>query len=115
MEVYERLIRENDADPAQLVISADTVVIFPPEKDTAEGGISAGQTSEILEKPLNKEEQYHLLDLMSGHSCEVVTGVCIGKFCSVSLTLQYTPPSRRQVSSFSPSLAQQLFTSMRTL
>lgn len=77
--MYERLIRENDADPAQLVISADTVVIFPPEKDSAEGGISAGEVSEILEKPLNKEEQYRILDEMSGRSCEVVTGVCIGE------------------------------------
>lgn len=69
MEVYERLIRENEADPAQIVISgmwlptpleliaADTVVIYPPEKDTREGGDAQGETSEILEKPLNREEQ----------------------------------------------------------
>ncbi|BEJ11275.1 hypothetical protein CspHIS471_0106970 [Cutaneotrichosporon sp. HIS471] len=77
MEVYERLMRENDSDPAQFVISADTVVIFPPEKETAEGGSAHGETSEILEKPLNKAEQFRILDLMSSRSCEVVTGVCI--------------------------------------
>lgn len=78
MEVYERLMKENEADPAQLVISSDTVVIFPPEKDTAEGGIAHGEHSEILEKPPNKAEQARLLDLMAGRSCEVVTAVCIG-------------------------------------
>jgi septum formation protein len=76
LEVYERLIQLNDRDPADLVISgtparpylsrcgwpgtADTVVIFPPEKDTAEGGDAHGETSEILEKPLSKHEQVGL-------------------------------------------------------
>lgn len=36
---------------------ADTVVVFPPEKDTAEGGSAHGEVSEILEKPINKDEQ----------------------------------------------------------
>ncbi|GFZ42878.1 hypothetical protein JCM24511_00596 [Saitozyma sp. JCM 24511] len=76
-EVYERLIQLNDRDPADLVISADTVVIFPPEKDTAEGGDAHGETSEILEKPLSKHEQARSLALMAGRSCEVVTGVTI--------------------------------------
>ncbi|RSH94370.1 hypothetical protein EHS25_004173 [Saitozyma podzolica] len=77
LEVYERLIQLNDRDPADLVISADTVVIFPPEKDTAEGGDAHGETSEILEKPLSKHEQARSLALMAGRSCEVVTGVTI--------------------------------------
>jgi septum formation protein len=70
--VYERLVRENDRDPPDLVISgmsisrlgaqslnytADTVVIFPPERDTADGERAHGETSEILEKPINEEEQ----------------------------------------------------------
>lgn len=80
MEVYERLMRENDADPADIVISADTVVIFPPERDTAVGGDAHGEHSEILEKPLNENEQGRLLELMAGRSCEVVTGVCIGVY-----------------------------------
>jgi septum formation protein len=72
MEVYERLNQLNDKDPADLIISgrsnyaasqislmviADTVVIFPPEKDTAEGGEAHGETSEILEKPLSRDDQ----------------------------------------------------------
>jgi septum formation protein len=78
LEVYERLLRENDRDPAELVISgqwafytdrvseaenasADTVVIFPPERDTAEGGKAHGETSEILEKPLSRDEQVRYL------------------------------------------------------
>lgn len=40
--------------------AADTVVIFPPEKETAEGGSAHGETSEILEKPLNRAEQVSL-------------------------------------------------------
>ncbi|EJT46125.1 hypothetical protein A1Q1_05336 [Trichosporon asahii var. asahii CBS 2479] len=55
---------------------SDTVVIFPPEKDTAEGGKYHGEHSEILEKPINKEEQLRALDLMAGRECEVVTAVC---------------------------------------
>jgi len=33
------------------------VVIFPPEKDTAEGGKHEGEISEILEKPVSKADQ----------------------------------------------------------
>lgn len=32
-------------------------MVFPPEKDTAEGGPAHGEVSEILEKPINKDEQ----------------------------------------------------------
>ncbi|WVQ94321.1 septum formation protein Maf [Kwoniella sp. CBS 9459] len=77
MEVYERLVRENERDPPDLVISADTVVIFPPEKETVDGGIHQGETSEVLEKPLNKAEQARSLALMAGRNCEVITGVSI--------------------------------------
>jgi septum formation protein len=78
LEVYERLLKENEADPAELVISgrsscyklqamkaakiiADTVVIFPPERDTAEGGKHEGEVSEILEKPISREDQASLI------------------------------------------------------
>lgn len=77
LEVYERLLSENDRDPADLVISgkclllfrmilaidqlsADTVVIFPPERDTREGGSAHGETSEILEKPISRDDQVSL-------------------------------------------------------
>nr|XP_018264365.1 septum formation protein Maf [Kwoniella dejecticola CBS 10117]OBR86523.1 septum formation protein Maf [Kwoniella dejecticola CBS 10117] len=66
MEVYERLVKDNEYDPPDLVISADTVVIFPPEKDTAEGGQFHGEISEVLEKPINKDEQARSLSLMAG-------------------------------------------------
>lgn len=75
--MYERLLKENEADPAELVISgmstrqkliarkvanniADTVVIFPPERDTAEGGKHEGEVSEILEKPISRQDQVGL-------------------------------------------------------
>ncbi|WWC98889.1 septum formation protein Maf [Kwoniella sp. B9012] len=77
MEVYERLVKENEYDPPDLVISADTVVIFPPEKDTVEGGQYHGEISEVLEKPINKHEQIRSLSSMSGRQCEVITGVSI--------------------------------------
>ncbi|WVQ73889.1 septum formation protein Maf [Cryptococcus sp. DSM 104548] len=77
MEVYERLVKESPENPPDLVISADTVVVFPPEKDTAEGGDAHGEVSEILEKPVNKDDQAKVLGLMSGRDCEVITGVSI--------------------------------------
>ncbi|KAL7419821.1 hypothetical protein Q5752_005737 [Cryptotrichosporon argae] len=77
LEVYERLVRTDDENPPDLVISADTVVIFPPERDTARGGPAEGETSEVLEKPVNAADQRAVLRLMAGRQCEVVTGVCI--------------------------------------
>ncbi|WVQ83550.1 septum formation protein Maf [Cryptococcus sp. DSM 104549] len=77
MEVYERLVKENEMDPPDLVISADTVVIFPPEKDTVEGGVAHGEVSEVLEKPINKDEQAKNLALMAGRECEIITGISI--------------------------------------
>ncbi|KAK1920810.1 inosine triphosphate pyrophosphatase-like protein [Papiliotrema laurentii] len=77
IEVYERLVRQDDRNPPDLVISADTVVIFPPEKETREGGRYHGEVSEIMEKPVNKDEQTKWLNLMSGRTAEVVTGVTI--------------------------------------
>ncbi|CAD6582013.1 MAG: hypothetical protein TREMPRED_003155 [Tremellales sp. Tagirdzhanova-0007] len=77
MEVYERLIKIDDKNPADLVISGDTVVIFPPERDTVEGGVFHGEMSEIFEKPISKVDQLRTLSLMAGRACEVVTGVTI--------------------------------------
>lgn len=62
--------------------AADTVVIFPPERITAEasanGSTVPGMQSQILEKPSSKEDQFRMLDLMAGKECEVITGVTIG-------------------------------------
>ncbi|KAI9632308.1 inosine triphosphate pyrophosphatase-like protein [Dioszegia hungarica] len=81
IDVYESLVRDNDRDPPDLVISADTVVIFPPERITAEasanGSTVPGMQSQILEKPSSKEDQFRMLDLMAGKECEVITGVTI--------------------------------------
>lgn len=38
-------------------------MIFPPEQETAAGGIAHGEISEILEKPFSKAEQVGVLDL----------------------------------------------------
>ncbi|ORY25250.1 inosine triphosphate pyrophosphatase-like protein [Naematelia encephala] len=111
LEVYERLIKEDDRDPADLVISADTVVIFPPEKDTQENGAAHGEISEILEKPINKDEQIRALLSMSGRSCEVITGVTIVYPCveapgyklesiSCSTLVQFYDNSRKVVKAY---------------
>ena len=135
--MYERLLKENEADPAELVISgmstrrkliarkvanniADTVVIFPPERDTAEGGKHEGEVSEILEKPISRQDQAsfvmiqrriltvqkHVLSLMAGRQCEVVTGVTIGSsgFRS-TLTGQSYQQLKRRDTSYSQSRA----------
>ncbi|WVO17937.1 septum formation protein Maf [Cryptococcus depauperatus] len=77
IEVYERLIKESPHNPPDLVIAADTVVVFPPEKDTEEGGAAHGEISEILEKPINNDEQAKNLALMAGRKCEIITGITI--------------------------------------
>jgi septum formation protein len=45
--------------------AADTVVIFPPEKDTAEGGKHEGEISEILEKPVSRADQVGYASLLA--------------------------------------------------
>jgi septum formation protein len=65
-----------------LVISADTVVLtLPPGLgDTSATGhapIPVGWRPDILEKPLNKEDQLRMLADLNGESCEVVTGIAI--------------------------------------
>ncbi|ORX36412.1 inosine triphosphate pyrophosphatase-like protein [Kockovaella imperatae] len=77
MEVYERMVREDPDDAPDLVISADTVVIFPPEEDTAEGGEAHGEESEILEKPMSKDEQRRWLNMMNGRRVQIVTAVTL--------------------------------------
>ncbi|KAE8540763.1 hypothetical protein D1P53_003127 [Cryptococcus gattii VGV] len=62
MEVYERLVKQDAENPPDLVIS-----VFPPEKDTAEGGSAHGEVSEILEKPINKDEQVSQSLLLDAH------------------------------------------------
>lgn len=53
----------NFKEPEEVVITADTVVIFK---------------NEILGKPQNREEAISMLTHLSGETHEVITGVCIG-------------------------------------
>ncbi|PKI82987.1 hypothetical protein MVES1_003001 [Malassezia vespertilionis] len=62
LEVYKRLVLENPADPPELVIGADTVVIADEQ---------------ILEKPRDKMDNLRMLADLSGKPCTVITGVAI--------------------------------------
>ncbi|WFC94059.1 hypothetical protein MBRA1_000689 [Malassezia brasiliensis] len=62
MEVYERLVREQPDTPPDLVIAADTIVVYGEE---------------IMEKPSNKIDNLRMLADLSGHSCTAMTGVAI--------------------------------------
>jgi len=75
LEVYERLIKLDDRNAPDLVIGADTVIVFPPQKDGSSSNL--GDISHVLEKPDGKADQLRMLQDMNGKSCEVVTGVTI--------------------------------------
>lgn len=104
MEVYERLLSSEGVDgenPPDLVISADTVIVFPPQltpgtsenpestarevlgSGSSRGGRSNGTSSfgaapsKVLEKPMDKHDQMKMLSDLNGKTCEVVTGVTI--------------------------------------
>lgn len=92
MEVYERLVAQDVDDPPDLVISADTVVITPPQTTPSSSHqptsashaagpsapLSVGHApSRILEKPLDRDEHMRMLQDLNGKTCEVVTGVCV--------------------------------------
>lgn len=61
-EVYQRLVLEDEHNPPDLVIGADTVIV---------------QDGTILEKPLDKVENVRMLADMCGRSFYVITGVAI--------------------------------------
>ena len=60
LEVYERLVNDSPANPPDLVIGADTVVVA---------------NEQILEKPLDKTDNLRMLADLSGNSVTVITGV----------------------------------------
>lgn len=62
LEVYKRLVEQDEDDPPDLVISADTVVV----KD-----------EEILEKPSDPLDNMRMLAELNDGKCEVITGVTI--------------------------------------
>ncbi|CED82544.1 Predicted nucleic acid-binding protein ASMTL [Phaffia rhodozyma] len=80
-EVYERLVRENPEDAPELVISADTIVVFPPQRDPQAryelGTGSGGPESVILEKPSSKGDNLRMLLDMNSQTCQVITSVVL--------------------------------------
>ncbi|WFD25161.1 hypothetical protein MNAN1_000127 [Malassezia nana] len=61
-EVYERLVHSEPHNPPDLVIAADTVIVFQDQ---------------VLEKPIDKMDNLRMLADLMGHSCTVVTGVAL--------------------------------------
>ena len=59
-EVYERLVNDSPHDPPDMVIGADTVVVFGEE---------------ILEKPIDATDNLRMLAELNGNAAEVVTAV----------------------------------------
>ncbi|PWN38725.1 Maf/Ham1 [Ceraceosorus guamensis] len=62
IEVYERLLKENPADPPDLIVAADTVVV---------------KGEEILEKPKDRLDHIRMLADLNDGECEVITGVTL--------------------------------------
>ncbi|KAI0763327.1 Maf/Ham1 [Trametes elegans] len=80
VEVYERLVNENPDDAPDLVIAADTVVLTHPPpglSSTPRFADELGPPQDILEKPINKEDNLRMLLDLNGGICEVVTGVSV--------------------------------------
>ncbi|KAK0549697.1 hypothetical protein OC846_001626 [Tilletia horrida] len=63
VEVYQRLIKQDPNDPPELVISADTVVLDASDN--------------ILEKPIDRDDNLRMLQELNGKKCHVITGVTI--------------------------------------
>ncbi|KAI0077807.1 Maf/Ham1 [Panus rudis PR-1116 ss-1] len=79
VEVYERLVRENPDDAPDLVIAADTVVLTHPSPglSTTPFADAPMGRQDILEKPLDKDDNLRMLLDLNGGVCEVVTGVSL--------------------------------------
>ncbi|KAF8588236.1 Maf-like protein [Ramaria rubella] len=79
VEVYERLVLEQPADPPDLVIGADTVVLshHTPSISSTHADALPQTRPDILEKPQSKAENLRMLLELNGGTCEVVTGVTL--------------------------------------
>lgn len=78
VEVYERLVETNPDDPPDLVIGADTVVLTRTvPATTLEMEMGTDTCSELLEKPVSKDDNLRMLLDLNGNVCEVVTGVSL--------------------------------------
>ncbi|KAL7412965.1 inosine triphosphate pyrophosphatase-like protein [Mrakia frigida] len=79
MEVYQRLVESTPEDAPDLVIGADTVVLFPPlddpyaQKELGKDSLE----SVIFEKPDNPGDNLRMLLQISGKTVQVVTAVTI--------------------------------------
>lgn len=78
VEVYEKLVRENPDDAPDLVIGADTVVLTHPSPGLSSmpSDVPLG-SQDLLEKPMDKSDNYRMLLDLNGGMCEVVTGVSV--------------------------------------
>ncbi|KAI0791223.1 Maf/Ham1 [Abortiporus biennis] len=79
VEVYERLVRQEPENPPDLVIAADTVVLTHPSPSLSQTPFADAPSGpqEILEKPVDKEDNLRMLLDLNGGVCEVVTGVSV--------------------------------------
>ncbi|KAK1231192.1 hypothetical protein PQX77_005718 [Marasmius sp. AFHP31] len=79
VEVYERLVTENPDEAPDLIIAADTVVLTHAQPSTTQTGYNVlpDMAQELLEKPLDKEDNLRMLMDLNGSVCEVVTGVTL--------------------------------------
>ncbi|OJT15086.1 N-acetylserotonin O-methyltransferase-like protein [Trametes pubescens] len=80
VEVYERLVTEDPDDAPDLVIAADTVVLTHPMPGLSSIPRFADEApfpQDILEKPIDKDDNMRMLLDFNGGVCEVVTGVSI--------------------------------------
>ncbi|EIW57973.1 Maf/Ham1 [Trametes versicolor FP-101664 SS1] len=80
VEVYERLVTEDPDDAPDLVIAADTVVLthpLPGLSSIPRFEDEAPFPQDILEKPIDKDDNMRMLLDLNGGVCEVVTGVSI--------------------------------------
>lgn len=67
VDVYQRLVREDDENPPDLVIAADTVVV-----------LSSATSYTILEKPRNIIDQMGMLQDLNGSQASIITAVTLG-------------------------------------
>ncbi|KAG7575261.1 hypothetical protein FFLO_00425 [Filobasidium floriforme] len=79
LEVYERLVKADDRDAPDLVIGADTVIIFPPQSKDPDSrtALEPVEESKVFEKPFDKDDHLRMLQDLNGKTCEIVTGVTI--------------------------------------
>ena len=82
MQRHPEIQQAEDPDnPPDLVIAADTVVLThaAPVVGQVHESLLPPMTQEILEKPVDKEDNLRMLLDLNGGICEVVTGVVLSE------------------------------------